>query len=993
MKPLGKLLQQADLITSEQIDIALQEQSEFAGLRLGEILVSHGWLKQQTADFFSQQWPALLHKKPKQPLGRYLKDAGLLNEHQIRIILAEQTQKRLRFGELAILKGWLKPTTIKFFLEHLALENQLQHHIWQQGEASMHENPAQAEQLTLGLVESQQNNFKTVNPIENSVLDPHLEEQESSRLRLFSRSMIKLFKLEEKASCPDIVLAEVLFWTDGQPILTQKICRLLADIEGFIGAGAEAATVQQLVQSHLISNWETQVASEHLQGIREGIIHNQQCDPLLLLELYQQIWRLGEILANGSPEQAELLHLGLVRQRQKKLRVSNRIYQSVFNLNWVEQEATRLKLLSRSTIELYKLEQKASCPDVVMAEVLFWTDGQPILTQKLCQLLADMEGFISAGAEATTVEQVVQKRLISNWEQVASEHLRGIQEGIIHNQQCDPLSLLELYQQIWQQAEVPTNNSPEQAELLHLGLVVQQQKQLRVANRIYQSIFDRTWIEPELSKLRLLSQSTIELYKLEQKASSPKAVLEEVWFWTDGQPILTQKLCQLLADFPGFINAGAEPATVQQVVHTHWINNWEHQQISGHLQGIRESLIHNQQCDPLLLLELYQKVLQQQEVLVNNSREQAELLHLGLVLQKQDKLKLGNRIYQSVFNRQWVDRELEEILQMSMAKTTLYHSSPSANTLNASNTMAPAEARMSRKIWILLAIAGLMICGSGLIVLSLFLVKWLQVETIFKQGNQLLHQGKYEQAIAKYNNLLKIDSNYYQSWTNRGYALAGLKEYNQMLESCTTATIINPKAVYAWNCQGEALYNLKQHDQAIAAFDQAIKLNSQDPVFWINKTEALLALQQADPALTSANRAIDLLKKVREVERQDANAKELAVAFSYLARVLLQKQEYESALKAFEQSLKYNPNYFVALRGKGIVLQRLDRNDQAIAQFYFILDRHQLTDMQKAEAWYYLGLSLCEFRQSERAIAAFDEALKLKPDYQAAAEAKKACPN
>lgn len=115
MKPLGKVLQQADLISSAQIEIALQEQTQYAGVRIGDILVSHGWLKQETADFFSEQWPAVLQQQAKQPLGVYLKDAGLLNEQQIVTILAEQPHKGLRFGELAIFKGWLKPNTIKFF--------------------------------------------------------------------------------------------------------------------------------------------------------------------------------------------------------------------------------------------------------------------------------------------------------------------------------------------------------------------------------------------------------------------------------------------------------------------------------------------------------------------------------------------------------------------------------------------------------------------------------------------------------------------------------------------------------------------------------------------------------------------------------------------------------------------------------------------------------------------------------------------------------------
>ena len=240
------------------------------------------------------QWTVLLKQKPKQPLGKYLEAAGLLNEHQIKTILAEQSQKNLRFGELAVLKGWLKPTTIKFFLEHLALPYELQH-IWQQEKASTDESLVQSEQLHLGMIVPQQNNLKTFNSIEQSVLAPKLVEHKSSKLRLFSRSTIKLFKLDEKANCPEDVLAEVLFWTDGQPILTQKLCQLLAESEVMITAGQEAATVQQLVQTRLINNWQTQVAAEYLQQIRENIIHNQQCDPLSLLELYKLVWQQGEV--------------------------------------------------------------------------------------------------------------------------------------------------------------------------------------------------------------------------------------------------------------------------------------------------------------------------------------------------------------------------------------------------------------------------------------------------------------------------------------------------------------------------------------------------------------------------------------------------------------------------------------------------------------------------------------------------------------------------
>ncbi|BAZ02037.1 hypothetical protein NIES37_60450 [Tolypothrix tenuis PCC 7101] len=989
MKPLGKVLQQADLISSAQIEIALQEQTQYAGVRIGEILVSHGWLKQETADFFSEQWPAVLQQQAKQPLGAYLKDAGLLDEQQIVTILAEQPHKGLRFGELAIFKGWLKPNTIKFFLEHLVLEAQ------QQGEESTNSSPEQIERSHLPGEEAQ-NNLNTSNYVSQSGLDPHSAESEFTRLRLFNRSTIKLFKLEEKAASPEAVLTEVLYWTDGQPILTQKLCRLIAESDDFIATGKEAAKVQQLVENRLINNWETQVAAEHLQTIRNSILKNQQCKPSLLLQLYQQIWQQGEVEAHNSPEQTELLQLRLVVKQNHKLRVANRIYQLVFDDNWIQQELAKLKLFSRSTIKLFKLEERASCPDIVLAEVLSWTEGQPLLTQKVCQLLSDSQDFIAQGAEAEKVQQLVQSRLINNWEtKIAAEHLQKIRDSIIKNQQSNPLALLEFYLKIWQQGEVATNDSPEQTELLNLGLIAKQHSKLKVANRIYKSVFDAYWIKQESAKLRLFSLNTIKLFNLDAKASSPTDLLVEVLYWTDAQPILTEKLCRLLSETDTFIPAGAEAAKVQQLVQTHLINNWENQIASEHLQTIRDSIIANQEFDPLSLLELYQQIWQQGEIVANNSPEEAELLNLGLIVQQHDKLRVANRIYQLVFDRQWIERELEKILHPAMAKTAISNSTANSTAavtaLSGAKTTIASEHRGEKKLWALLGIAALMVCGSGLMLFGLNVFKWLEVETIFKRGNDLLHQGEYQEAIAKYNKLLKIDSNYYQSWTNRGYALAGMKDYKQMLESCTTATIIQPSAVYAWNCRGEALYNLKQYEQAIAAFDKAIALNPRDPVFWVNKTDSLLALKQPEAAITAISQAIEMLKKLQEAEGQESHAKELSVAFSYQAKAFSQKQDHQAALNAYDQALKYNPQYFTALRGKGIALQGLKRDDQAIGQFYLMLERPQLSNSQKAETWYYLGLSLCEFNQPTKAIAAFDQALKLQPNYEAAEQGKRNC--
>ena len=117
--PLGNTLQEAGLISKAQIDLALRDQSCHQYLKIGEILVLRGWIEKNTADFFADRWHNLVREKTRYPLGHYLQQANLLQEEQIKIILREQNQLWIRFGSIAVLKGWLKPNTLNFFLQNL----------------------------------------------------------------------------------------------------------------------------------------------------------------------------------------------------------------------------------------------------------------------------------------------------------------------------------------------------------------------------------------------------------------------------------------------------------------------------------------------------------------------------------------------------------------------------------------------------------------------------------------------------------------------------------------------------------------------------------------------------------------------------------------------------------------------------------------------------------------------------------------------------------
>jgi WD40 repeat protein len=160
---------------------------------------------------------------------------------------------------------------------------------------------------------------------------------------------------------------------------------------------------------------------------------------------------------------------------------------------------------------------KVSNPQAVLREVLQWTGGQPFLTQKLCQLVLIAELSIPEGNEAEWVENLVRSHVIENWEsQDDPEHLRTIRDRILRNEQRTS-RLLGLYQQILIPPQPPlikggqggivADDSSEQMELRLSGLVVKQHGKLRVYNHIYEAVFNQSWVNQQLAKLRPYSEA------------------------------------------------------------------------------------------------------------------------------------------------------------------------------------------------------------------------------------------------------------------------------------------------------------------------------------------------------------------------------------------------------------------------------------------------------------------------------------------------------
>jgi WD40 repeat protein len=148
------------------------------------------------------------------------------------------------------------------------------------------------------------------------------------------------------------------------------------------------------------------------------------------------------------------------------------------------------------------LVEKASNPEAILKQVLEWTNGQPFLTQRLCALIQASEVFIPEDLEVEQVQEIVRSLVIEGWESKDEpEHLRTIGNRLTAKQHLT-LATLSIYQKILNKEEVVFDRSPEKMELILSGIVTQQGENLKVRNRIYESIFNHVWVEQLLGDRR-----------------------------------------------------------------------------------------------------------------------------------------------------------------------------------------------------------------------------------------------------------------------------------------------------------------------------------------------------------------------------------------------------------------------------------------------------------------------------------------------------------
>ncbi len=183
----------------------------------------------------------------------------------------------------------------------------------------------------------------------------------------------------------------------------------------------------------------------------------------------------------------------------------------------------------------------------------------------------------------------------------------------------------------------------------------------------------------------------------------------------------------------------------------------------------------------------------------------------------------------------------------------------------------------------------------------------------FDMGVKLSNEGKPDEAIAKFNEVLKEAPKCVECYTNIASLQLTKKEYDAAEATYKQALTVNPNSPEAYNGLATVYNAQKKFDQAAEASAQAAKLGAASP----GGASASTVFNQGVIAW-NASKIPEAKKAFEEAVKLDPK---LAEAHYWLGMANLNEGKMPEAATSFEAYLKLDPSGKYAEQAKGILTQ------------------------------------------------------------------------
>ncbi len=203
-------------------------------------------------------------------------------------------------------------------------------------------------------------------------------------------------------------------------------------------------------------------------------------------------------------------------------------------------------------------------------------------------------------------------------------------------------------------------------------------------------------------------------------------------------------------------------------------------------------------------------------------------------------------------------------------------------------------------------------------------------------GFDLALSGRVQEAIAQYEQALRIKPDYAAAQYNLGNALLRIGKLHDAIEHYEQAARLQPSVAVVHYNLGNALSQARQDEEAITQYEQALRIKP-----------------------------------------------DYAEAHYNLGNALLQVDKRLEAIGHYEQAVQINPDYAEAYNNLGYALLQAGKAEEAIQQLREALRLRPNT----AETHYNLGNALLQLGRSQEASEQYQQALRINPDFTGAQNA------
>ncbi|MSQ40500.1 MAG: tetratricopeptide repeat protein [Dehalococcoidia bacterium] len=141
-------------------------------------------------------------------------------------------------------------------------------------------------------------------------------------------------------------------------------------------------------------------------------------------------------------------------------------------------------------------------------------------------------------------------------------------------------------------------------------------------------------------------------------------------------------------------------------------------------------------------------------------------------------------------------------------------------------------------------------------------------------GFQLEGQGLFGEAIAEYDEAIRLKPDYAEAYSNRGEAYRNLAQYERAIQDLDKAIGLDPKYAVAYSNRGAAYDSQGQFERAIQDYDKALSLDLKYALAYGNRAVAYAFVGKVAEARQDIERAVGLgydrarLEQAVEVAKQ-----------------------------------------------------------------------------------------------------------------------------